>query len=129
MSTWEILRKQLNLTEEDEQEIKNIGKAMENMMEFFYYAVFDYADDGINIFFPDVPEALSCADDDAEAEVMAEEVLGLCLHGRNIQELPVPSLPEHLNIASNQKLVKINAYLEIRYGKLFSEDVIEFEDE
>lgn len=25
MSTWEILRKQLNLTEEDEQEIKNIG--------------------------------------------------------------------------------------------------------
>lgn len=41
----------------------------------FYYAHFDYADDGITVTFPDIPEAITCGRTDAEATAMAEDVL------------------------------------------------------
>ena len=44
-----------------------------------FVAVLDYAEDGINITFPDIPEAISCADTTKEAMKNAEEVLGLVL--------------------------------------------------
>lgn len=59
---------------------------------------------------------------------MAEEVLELCLHGQNVQKLPVTSLIKQLKVKSNQKIVKINICLEVRDGKLFSEDAIEFRE-
>lgn len=45
----------------------------------FYYAHFDYADDGITVTFPDIPEAITCGHSDAEAMEMAEDVLLSCV--------------------------------------------------
>lgn len=42
-----------------------------------YYANFNYADDGITVTFPDIPEAITCGQTTAEALEMAEDVL-LC---------------------------------------------------
>ncbi|WP_044481900.1 type II toxin-antitoxin system HicB family antitoxin [Paenibacillus antibioticophila] len=40
---------------------------------YVYPAVFDYADDGISIEFPDLPGAITCGDTDEEALYMAKD--------------------------------------------------------
>ena len=51
--------------------------------EYVFIAVFEYADDGINISFPDLPGCFSCADvnNTEEAVKNAKEALGLYLFG------------------------------------------------
>ena len=48
---------------------------------YVYPAVFDYADDGISVSFPDLPGALTCGDTDEEALRMARECMALHLYG------------------------------------------------
>lgn len=40
-----------------------------------YYAKFGYADDGITVTFPDIPEAITCGQTDKEAMASAKDVL------------------------------------------------------
>ncbi len=53
-------------------------------------------DGGFNVTFPNVPEALTCGDDRAEALEMAEDalVVALCAYVDNSEALPVPSEAE-----------------------------------
>ena len=44
-------------------------------MLYSYYAIFEKENDGYNISFPDLPGALSCADDFEEALYMAQDCL------------------------------------------------------
>ena len=52
----------------------------------------DEEDGGFNVTFPDVPEALTCGDDRAEALEMAEDalVVALCAYVDNDEDIPVP---------------------------------------
>lgn len=94
-------------------------------MQYSYYAVFEYTEDGINIRFPDL-DALSCAADTETGLAMAEEALALSLHGRQLTYLPAPSGAEDLVLAPNEKVFRICAELECRDKRLFSEGVEEF---
>ena len=47
-------------------------------MKISYYAVFQYDIDGISISFPDIPSALTCADNYEDGKRFAEEALVLC---------------------------------------------------
>ena len=63
-------------------------------MHYVYPCVLEPEDDGgFSVSFPDVPEALTCGNDRAEALAMAEDALGVALsvyvHER--REIPVPS--------------------------------------
>lgn len=53
---------------------------MEHSLVIEYYAVFKFESDGINVYFPDVPGAFTCANSVKEAVLMAKEVLELILH-------------------------------------------------
>ena len=53
-----------------------------------YYAIFEYAEDGINVTFPDVPNAVTCGFSKRHAKKMAKEVLSLVLHGTQKTDLP-----------------------------------------
>ena len=69
----------------------SICSLMKNTYEFV--AIFDYAEDGINIYFPDLPGCLSCADNTKEALKNVEEVLELYMvecEEKNI-EIPEPT--------------------------------------
>lgn len=90
-----------------------------------YPALLDYADDGISISFPDVPSCLSFAFSYDEAKKMAEEALELALHGTLICDVPNASEISH-SLCKSQKVIYVEAKLEIRDGKLFSPNVIEF---
>lgn len=93
-------------------------------MKLSYYAVFDYAPDGINIAFPDVP-ALSCAMDEEEGRVMAAEALALCLHGMPLKDVPSPSRLEDIALRDGCKAFSITVEMVVRDGKLISDDVVE----
>lgn len=81
--------------------------------KYIYPAIFDYADDGISIEFPDLPGCLSCADTDEEALLMAKEVLGLWME--HIEEdgadIPTPSSLKDIQVSDNQKTVLIDVWM------------------
>lgn len=95
-------------------------------MKFSFYAIFEFDDDGIDIWFPDLPQCLSCAFDEEQAIMMATEVLELGLHGTKLEDVPSPTNDNDIRLESNQKKVRIDVELEIKSGKLFSPDVISF---
>ena len=70
-----------------------------------YPAIFDYAEDGISIEFPDLPGCLSCADTEEEAIKMAKEALNLWTKEleKNKDQLPPASKKRKNKISSQTK--------------------------
>ena len=95
-------------------------------MKVSYYSVFQYAIDGISISFPDIPAALTCADNDEDGKKFAKEALVLALHGLPISQLPTPTPSDSIKTKEGQKAVLITAEFEIVNGKLVSHSVREF---
>ena len=61
------------------------------MRAFTYFARFEPGEDhGIVVSFPDVPEAITQGDDEADAYTQAEEALGLALLTYPARGLPLP---------------------------------------
>jgi predicted RNase H-like HicB family nuclease len=81
--------------------------------KYSFVAIFDYAEDGINITFPDIDEALSCATNTEEALKNAEEVLGLCLVSRedDNEEIPNPTDIKDIKLDPNQRTVIITVWM------------------
>ncbi|PAK55563.1 type II toxin-antitoxin system HicB family antitoxin [Paenibacillus sp. 7541] len=75
-----------------------------------YPAIFTYADDGISVEFPDLPDALTCGDDDTEALYMAMDCLALHLYGMETDgdEIPAPTHASDIVVGADQKVVIIN---------------------
>lgn len=78
-----------------------------------FVAIFNYAEDGISISFPDLPGCLSCADTTKEAIKNAEEVLGLVLYDmeEENEEIPEPTLLENVKCEKNERAVLINVWM------------------
>ena len=65
------------------------------MQSFVYHAQFEPGDEGgIVVTFPDVPEAITQGDDEADARAMAEDALALGLLSYPQRGLPLPE-PKH----------------------------------
>ena len=81
--------------------------------KYVYPAIFDYADDGISIEFPDLPGCFSCADTDEEALLMAEDVLGLYMENVEAEgeDIPEPSNLKDISVEDNQKTVLISVWM------------------
>ena len=97
------------------------------MQKITYNATFEYAEDGINILFPDIPGAISCAFDRDEAMFMAKDVLELVLHGSKISELP-----EATAFSSPQEkveVVPVTIEMELKDGVLYGSNVIEYQNQ
>ena len=82
---------------------------------YSFVALFDYADDGISIVFPDLPGCYPCADkDDTDMALKnAKEALGLHIWGmeQDHEEIPVPSKITDLEIAPGQVPVLIDVFM------------------
>lgn len=64
---------------------------------YSFIAIFNMADDGISIEFPDLPGCLPCADTLDEAVKNAREALGLHLWGMEQDNEPIPE-PTPMNV-------------------------------
>lgn len=78
-----------------------------------YVAIFDYAEDAINIYFPDLPGCLSCADTTKEALKNAQEAMGLyitCLEDEGL-EIPEPTPLEEIKYKENEKPILVSVWM------------------
>ena len=65
------------------------------MKPFMFYAKFEPGEErGIVVTFPDVPEAITQGDDEADARLMAADALALALLSYSLRGLPLPE-PAH----------------------------------
>ena len=89
---------------------------MKNSRIIKYNAIFEKEDDGINIFFPDLPGCLSCAFTEQEAFDMAKEALRLYLDGEKYDKLPIANNLKNIKLSNKQKRYLISVEMEIVDG-------------
>lgn len=81
-----------------------------------YNAIFEKDEDGINIYFPDLPGCLSCAFTEKEAINMAKEALQLYLDGEKYDKLPIANNIKNIELSNKQKQYLISVEMEIVDG-------------
>lgn len=91
---------------------------MKNTYE--YVAIFDYAEDGINIYFPDLPGCFSCADDTKEALKNAGEILELYLVECEEEdiEIPNPTPLEKIKCKENEKPILVSVWMPLARSRV-----------
>ena len=80
---------------------------------YVYPAIFDYADDGISIRFPDLPGCLPCAQSTEDAMRNAREAMALHLYGMEQDRDAIPEATpiNKLRVAENQAIVLVEAWM------------------
>ena len=82
---------------------------------YAYIAIFDYADDGISVSFPDLPGCFTCADagDTETALKNAKEAMGLHLFGmeRDNDSIPEATPITKISLEKNQVPVLIDVFM------------------
>ena len=82
---------------------------------YAFVAILDYADDGINVSFPDLPGCFTCADagDTEEALKNAKEAMGLHLFGMEQDNEPIPEATPitKISLDKNQIPVLIDVFM------------------
>lgn len=87
---------------------------------YSFIVVFDVAEDGISIEFPDLPGCLPCADTMEEALKNAHEALGLHLWGleQDGEEIPEPTQIQNITLEKNQVPAVIEVFMPAFRDKL-----------
>ena len=80
---------------------------------YVYPAIFDYAEDGISIEFPDLPGCLPCGNTTEEALANAREAMALHLYGmeQDNDPIPEPTTVTQLHGGENQAVVLVEAWM------------------
>ena len=80
---------------------------------YMFPAIFEAEENGIAIFFPDLPGCLPCAETPESAVANAKEALILHLYGMEEDNEPIPEPTPfyRLNTEKNQTLMLIEAYM------------------
>lgn len=80
---------------------------------YSYIAIFQQEEDGISIFFPDLPGCLPCADDTESVIKNAKEALGLHLWSMETddEEIPTPTQITNLELDKNQVLFLVEVFM------------------
>jgi len=80
---------------------------------YIYPAIFDYAEDGISVEFPDLPGCLTFGGTDEEALAMAKEAMALHLYGmvEDNVSIPAPSKVTDVKTESNQVVVLVEVWM------------------
>lgn len=78
-------------------------------MKIGYYAIFNYDDIneceyGINIYFPDLPAAYTCARNEEEGIKFAKEVLALVTDDMKVGDLPKRTELLQMKLKANEKV-------------------------
>ena len=86
---------------------------MKKKESYEFIAIFNYEDDGINIRFPDLEEAISCATTTDEAVKNAKEVLELVLYNREEENIEIPkSTPlENIVCSKNERTLTVSVWM------------------
>ncbi|QQK74639.1 type II toxin-antitoxin system HicB family antitoxin [Salicibibacter cibarius] len=80
---------------------------------YIYPAIFQYADDGISVSFPDLPGCFSAGVDDEEALSMSKEAMALHLFGmeEDKDKIPEPTPTKQIKVDEGQSIVLIEVLM------------------
>lgn len=80
---------------------------------YIFPAIFDYAEDGISIEFPDLPGCLPCAHSDEEALKNSQEAMALHLFSmeKDCEEITKATPVTQLHTKFNQAIVLIDVWM------------------
>lgn len=80
---------------------------------YIYPAIFTYADDGIDVSFPDLQGCFTCAKTEEEAVCMAQEaVISYMLSVEEDNDIiPTPSMMKDIQPEKNQRIALISAIM------------------
>lgn len=80
---------------------------------YIYPAVFRFDDDGISVYFPDLPGCLTCGQTIEEAYRMARDALAgyLAVSEEEGDEIPAPSLDAKFPLEDNERVVFVEAWM------------------
>jgi predicted RNase H-like HicB family nuclease len=80
---------------------------------YAFPAIFNYADDGISIEFPDLPGCLPCAKNTEDAFKNAKEAMGLHLWGmeEDGETIPQPTKVENLQLEKDEISAMIEVFM------------------
>lgn len=80
---------------------------------YIYPAIFNYAEDGISVEFPDIPGCLTCGNSTEEALKNAKEALELNMYGieEDGEEIPESSEPRNIRLEGDQIIVLVEAWM------------------
>ena len=89
---------------------------------YIFPAFFESNEDGITIFFPDLPGCLPCADTMEEAFQNAKEALQLHLYGmeEDGEAIPEPSKLQNLHVQANQIVTLIDVWMPAFRAKMLN---------
>jgi len=92
---------------------------------YIFPAVFNYAEDGISISYPDLAGCLSCADNDEEAMKNSKEALALHLYGMEVdnEEIPVPTCIKDIQLEENEIVVLVEVFMPLWRDKIINKTV------
>ena len=87
---------------------------------YIYPAIFNYAEDGISVSFPDLPGCLTCAQDLETAMARAREALGLYLADseQNGEVIPEPSRVSSLPLGEGDEPTLVEVFMPPIRGQL-----------
>lgn len=87
---------------------------------YIYPAIFNYAEDGISVSFPDLPGCLTCAHDTDTAMSRAQEALGLYLYDCEDcgDTIPEPSDFSTWTLEEGDIPVIVDVYMPVIRGKV-----------
>lgn len=90
-----------------------------------FTAIFEYEKDGINIRFPDIDEAISCASTTKEALKNAKEVLELTLYNREEEGIEIPEATplENIKCNENEKTVTVSVWMPLVRSEMEEQSV------
>lgn len=80
---------------------------------YSFISIFNYAENGISIYFPDLPGCLPCANTTEEAIKNAKEALGLHLWSmeKDDEEIPTPSKITDIKFAKSEIPTLIEVFM------------------
>lgn len=92
---------------------------------YTFVAILKYDKDGINIRFPDIDEAISCASTTKEALKNTKEVLELTLCNREEEgiEIPEATLLENIKCNENEKEVNVSVWMPLVRSEMEEQSV------
>ncbi|HYE80561.1 MAG TPA: type II toxin-antitoxin system HicB family antitoxin [Clostridia bacterium] len=92
---------------------------------YIYPAIFNYAEDGISIIFPDLPSCLPCAANIDEAVHNAKEAMALHLYGMEEDNdlILEPTSTDKIELEPNQAIVLVEAHMPL-YREAIENDYV-----
>lgn len=80
---------------------------------YIYPAIFDYAEDGISVEFPDLPGCLTCGSNEEEAFHMARDAMALHLYSmeQDGDPIPEPTSAKDIAVEPTQVVVLIEVWM------------------